>query len=103
MSKYKLIIGSFKVERCGNVEYYIAQNDKRIERIQSDDTIKALSEAVLGYLQNEMVNSGKTCKGYRLDAVLGYGYVRGFALYSEQGTDYVKSALAFCARNIAAE
>ena len=103
MSEYELIIGSFKVERRGKVEYYTAQNDKRFERIQSNNTIKALSEAVLKYLQKEMINSGKACKRYRLDAIPGYGYVRGFASYSEQGTDYVKSALAFCDRNIAAE
>ncbi len=103
MSEYELIIGSFKVERCGKVEYYTAQNDKRIERIQSDDTIKALSETVLKYLQKEMVNSGKECQGYKLDAVPGYGYVRGFALYSEFGKDFAKSALAFCDRDIVAE
>ena len=103
MDEYELIISSFKVERCGNVECYTGQNDKRIERIQSDDTIKALSDAVLKYLQKEMENSGKGCQGYKLDAVPGYGYVRGVAFYSECGKDYMKSVLAFCDRNIATE
>ena len=100
MSDYELIIGSFKVDRCGKVEYYTAQNEKRIDYIRSDDTIKALSNAVLGYLQKEMANSGRTCNGFRLDAVPGYGYVRGFALYSVQDDEYVLSALAFCDKNI---
>ena len=102
MGEYKLIVGSFEVERRDNVECYIGQNDKRIEKIQSDDTLKALSKAVIDYLQKEMRESGKVCNGYRLDAVPGYGYVRGFSLYSECGKDCVKSALVFCARNIAA-
>lgn len=103
MGEYELIIASFKVERCGMVERYTAQNDQRTERIQSDDTIKDLSNAVLNFLQDEMTSSGRGCKGFRLDAVPGYGYVRGFALYSEQGADYVKSAVVLCDRNIAAE
>lgn len=101
MSENKLIVGSFEVECHDSVEYYAVQGDTRTECLQSDDTLKALSKAVLNYLQKEMANSGRVCNGYRLDAVPGD--VCGFALYSEYDKDCVKSALAFCDRNIAAE
>ena len=44
MQSYELIINSFLVEKSGNIVRYTAQSNNRCESIQSDETIKALSE-----------------------------------------------------------
>ena len=46
---------------------------------------------------------GLLCKGFGLDAVPGYGYVRGFAIYAEAGKEYELSVLAFCNKKMPAE
>ena len=100
MQSYELIINSFLVEKSGNIVRYTAQSNNRCESIQSDETIKALSENILSFLIKEIERLGLSSKGFRLDAVSGYGYVRGFAMYTKDNRQYELSALAFCDKNM---
>ena len=103
MQTYELIVNDFLVEESENIVRYTPQRDDWCESIQSDGTIKALSEEILKFLYNKMKELGLSCKGFRLDAVPSYGYVRVFAMYSKEGKEYELSALALCDKQMPAE
>lgn len=103
MKSYELMINNFLVEESENIVHYTPQSNNRCVSIQSEETVKALSEAILEFLKDEMGKKGLSYKGFRLDAVPGYGYVRGFAMYSKEGKEYELSALALCDKQMPAE
>ena len=103
MQSYELIINSFLVEESGNIVRYTAQGNDTHECIQCDETIKALSKNILDFLNKKTGELGLSATGFRLDAVPGYGYVRGFAIYSKAGKKYELSALALCDKQMPAE
>lgn len=103
MKLFKLMINSFLVDESENIVRYTAQDKNRRVSIQSEETVKALSDEILKFLQGEMRKMGLLSKGFRLDAVPGYGYVRGFAIYSKAGKKYELSALAFCNKQMPVE
>lgn len=100
MKLFKLMVTSFLVDELENIVRYTAQGKNSCVKIQSEETVKALSDEILKLLRDEMGKRRLLCKGFRLDAVPGYGYVRGFARYSEAGKEYELSALAFCNKKI---
>ena len=103
MKSFELMINNFLVEESEDIVRYTPQSNNRCESIQSDETIKALSEEILEFLKDKMGKMGLSYKGFRLDAVPGYGYVRGFAMYAKAGKKYELSALALCDKQMPAE